>query len=507
MKINNYNPIISKTSPSEKIKGQNTTSFSSAQINLYPVKNVNPIKKILPTLAFTCATIGALGYLLGGTGLYYDLFVDKKNNKNNNKQQNINDEGVKTIQPTTTIGKLGMNCGKVAVAANAISGIACGLGEGIPLMALGESMGLCSSSIIETPVGTALFGMGIGSIFAGLALDNTPNLKLNHYELMAKKNILQKTSLILSNMGKTALEISKSIFQIGKNIFNPTWMKDNIFRITPKTIVFSESINKEGKVIVSKMLRHNKNYLMHAASFTLALGGLGIIISTIFKQKKAQKKGLQAEETGFLFDNFGMTKYGIDKFTTGGKSAGASFAIGGIINAISQFIGLDNKNGRALQWLGISGVFLGFSIDRGKHLRQALKDAKFQPELTQILREWKLDLSKIITDKAELKKLLKELKNGSTTNETFLGIEKALTEATTALKGKDKDGNIISLYNSNNKTIKQALSKYFKQHNITTEFELSDKHFMKLDDAIDTLQTCTKKIFGTSNPVPIKSNN
>lgn len=495
MKITNSNYNI-HVSSAQNNKRENEVYFASAEPILYPVKNATAVKKILPILAFTCASIGALGYLLGGTGLYYDLYVDKKINKNKKEEK---EEGVKTIKPTTKIGKIGINCGKVAVAANAISGISCGLGEGIPLMALGESMGLCSSSIIETPVGTALFGIGIGSIFAGLALDNTPELKLNHYELMAQKGLGGKSKLILENTGKIAKEILTSIKDIGKHIVDFKWLRENLCRITPNKLVFTEKIDKAGNVFISKALRHDRNYMMNAASFTLALGGLGIILSTIFKQNKAQKKGLQTEEAGFLFDNLGMTKYGVDKFTTGGKPAGASFAVGGIINAISQFIGLDNKNGRALQWLGISGVFIGFAIDRGKHLKEELQKAKAQPALQNVLREWKLDLSKVIQDKTQLKKVLKELKSGKTTNVTIRKIELALKRSIghserTQLKSSERE-----------KIIKEKLSEYFKKYKIEANMEISMETIAATREASairEILKICSEKIFG-KNPLPI----
>lgn len=115
---------------------------------------------------------------------------------------------------------------------------------------------------------------------------------------------------------------------------------------------------------------------MHASSFVLGLGGAGVILFSFINNKKAQKKSLNVEEGGFLVDNFGMTKYGLDKFTTGAKGAGSSYAVGGVINSLSQFMGIDNKSGRAMQWLGISLVFLGFSMDRGKTLRKALANSK-----------------------------------------------------------------------------------------------------------------------------------
>jgi len=460
--------------------------FQAAPKPIYAVKNSGFLQKGLPTIAFLSSMVGSLGYLVGGAGLFYDINMEKGIKAHSKK------DGVKTVEASTKFGKFGVNCAKVAVAATGAAGVACGLGEGIPLMALGESTVLGSSSIINTPTGTGLFGIGIASIFAGLALENTPELALNKFALMAEKSPTKKAQMILKNTGIVAKEISSSMFQILSNFYKKGFIKDSIIQGTPKTVVFREEINKDGKVIFSKMLRHNKNYVMHAASFVLALGGGGLVATSLLNNKKAQKASLKAEEGGFLFDNFGITRYGFDKLTTsgGGKTAGLSFAIGGIINAISQFIGIDNKDGRALQWLGISGVFLGFSIDRGKHLRMALKEAKQRPELTQVVREWKFNLSNLVSDKAELKKLLKDIKTGKTiTDKRFIDLE-------------NKFKNTIGSEFKSTEQIRSELEKHLGKEifaNVRSQ-EIGD-----FEKSKEILNICTEKIFGSKTPTPIKT--
>lgn len=461
---------------------QKGVSFTSNSPPVYAVKNSNILKKGLPTIAFLSSLTASIAYLFGSAGLFYDI------HKSGGIKNNPKKEGVDTIEGNTKIGKIAINAGKMAVFCTSIGGIACGLGEGFPLMAIGEATNLSSASIINTPLGTGLFGIGIASIFASLALENTPELKLNEFEIMAEKNTAKKTQMILKNIGVIAKEISSSIFQMTGNLFKKGFIKDNIIQGTPKTVVFKEEINKDGKVIFSKMLRHNKNYIMHAASFVLALGGGGLVLSSIFNNKKVQKATLKIEEGGFLFDNFGITRYGFDKLTTNGKSAGLSFAIGGIINAISQFVGLDNKDGRALQWLGISGVFLGYSIDRGKHLRQALKYTKQRPELTQTVREWRFNLSNLVKDKTELKKLQKEIKMGQTiTNKRFVDLEN---------KFKTTIGTDYVPTEKMKKELENHLGKEI----------FANVKVQEVDDFEGTkkvLQICTEKIFGSKNPKPI----
>lgn len=495
--------IISGYKPNNPENFSSKTKLENKQISFtsvpkYKVVNTNAFKKVLPAIAFAGSVLGCLGYLVGGTGLFYDFYKENQNKSSEKKDLHTSnkrkkaEEGVKTITTNTEFGKVGLICGKAACSATAIAGMACGLGEGLPLMAIGEATNLSSSRILETPVGTGLFGIGIASIFAGLALDNTPNLKLNELDVMAEENIGKKAQMILKNMVTTGKEISKSIFEIISHVFDPKFIKENILQGTPKNVVFSEAINEKGKVFITKALRHNKNYMMNAASFTLALGGLGIIASSFLDAKKAQKASLKIEESGFIFDNIGITRYGLDKLTTNGKGAGASFAIGGIINAISQFIGLDNKEGRALQWLGISGVFLGFAIDRGKHLKTTLELAKQRPELTRVIREWKFDLSKLVKDKTELKNLQKEIKmhtdDNPIKNKEFLKLEADFKK-------------IIGETYQSTECIKEKLE--LKLGDISSNFK--SQKVADFEKTKNVLEICTEKMFGSKNPKAIDS--
>ena len=468
---------------------EKVTPISFGSSKLYKVKNSSFLKNALPIYAFIASNVASLGYLGGSAGLFYDSYKENDNNFKKMFSKKTKD-GVQTIIPNTKIGKLGLKFAKIGIAASSAAGFACGLGEGIPMMALGEAINMGAAPIIETPIGTGLLGIGIATIFSGLAFDNTPELKLNHFHLMAEGKFSKKADLIAKNMLKTSKEISISVFEIAENIYKPKFLKENFLQGIPRILVFQESINKDGKIIISKVLRHNKNYLMHASSFILGLGGAGMVLFSLMKNKKAQKSSLHVEEGGFLFYNFGMTKYGLDKVTTGTKGSGSSYAVGGIINAVSQFMGIDNKNGRAMQWLGIALVFLGFSIDRGKTLKKMLADSKMRGELTDMVRQWKFDLS-IMEDKNNpevLKKLLKELKNDEKiTNENFNNIEKVFMET---VGGKfQKTGDIL-------KELNNHLDK-----NIADNFQ--PKEVANFENVKKILEICTRKIFGSENPKPI----
>ena len=500
---------ISKSNYQNYCKNQNDfnknieVSFGSLEAPLYAIVKPNVIKTILPTAAFIGSVTAALGYFIGGAGLFYDSNKEKSIKKKPfvpppaltnykyfyNPAKSKSEGGVNTIKATTKAGKACMSCAKVGIAASSMAGLTCGLGEGLPLMAIGEATSITSSPIIETPIGTGLFGIGLASTYSALALDNTPELKINPLHLMAESNTLNKIKIIAKNTKVAANEMLLSVKEIALNIFNPKFFKENIFSITPKTIIFEEFTNKDGLIKMSKALRHNKNYVMHAASFVLALGGASLISTSLLNAKKAQKASLKVQEGGFLFDNFGMTRYGIDKLSTGGKATGASFVAGGVINAISNFMQLDNKEGRATQWLGISLVFLGFSMDRGKFLRKELAKLKARPELTDLVRQWKFDLSELVkNDPKELKNLLKEIKSGKTiTNQKFIDFENNFNKA---FEGsfKNTDETKAALEKSLGK---DTLDKFKVQ-------EINDYEKTK-----EVLSICTEKMFGNKNPTPI----
>lgn len=498
-----------KTSNTKHLGNQNV-SFTSAP--LYKVKDPGIIKKAIPVVAFIGACTSASAYLIGSVGLFYDIVQDKKQNKlkiqspvsstsnfidlklSNNigktvvTLKNKEEEGAKTIIPNTKFAKNCMNFAKVGIMASAVSGMACGIGEGLPIMTLGEATTFSSGNIIETPVGTGLFGVAMASVFSSLALDNTPELKLNSFKMLKENKISGKMKLVAENIGNCVKEVFNSVGYIAKNIYKWDFIKENFIKLNPRTVVFQELINKDGKVSINKMLRHNKNYLMHAASFTLGLGGGALILTSLIDAKKAQKASLKLEEGGFLFDNFGMTKYGLDKYTTGSIKAGSSFATGGVINAISQFMGLDNKDGRAMQWLGIALVFLGFSIDRRNFLKGELAKFKAREELTDVVREWKVDLSKIIKDKIELNKLIKDIKHKNTiTNQSFLDIEKAISQNIGASTQELRSESEVRGYLSD--AIKSKDTTNFTTHIIS-----------KFKETKETLTICTEKIFGSKNP-------
>lgn len=480
--------------------GNKNVSFTSVPADTevkkaqrFVVKNQNIFKKLVPVTSFVAAFIAATAYLVGSVGLFYDIYKDKQNNKSNLKltdkqpktpKQTVEEDGAKTIVANTKFANNCMKFAKVGIMASATSGMACGIGEGMPIMALGEATNLGAGNIIETPLGTGLFGVGIASIFSSYALDNTPRLKLNPYKVLAEDSVSKKAKLYLQNIGNTVKEVFKAMGYIATNFYKPEFLKENLFTLNPKNLIIQELTKQDGTLSINKTLRHNRNIMLHAASFVLGLGGSALIATSLIKKaKKAQKAALKFEEGGFLVDNFGMTKIGLDKLTTGAKTSGSNFALGGVINAISQFMGIDNKDGRAMQWLGIFFVFVGFSIDRGKFMTEQWGKRNSREALTDVVREWKFDLSKIFTNKAELKTLLKEIKNGSTiTNERFNKLYGVFESNLTKLRDK--------------KEMETAIDSVIGVKNADNYKLEFDTDYTKVQEM---LKKCSNKIFG---PVP-----
>lgn len=483
MKI--VNSKLNSTTITPKLNNEKKDIAFTAGAPLYAVKNNNAFTRVLPIISFVGAILGSLGYFTGGSTLFYDkIYGDKGKNK-----RGCDADGAKTIDPTTKLGKFGVNATKWGMSAISASGISCGIVEGLPLMTLGEIIHLTSAPIIETPIGTGLFGMSIAAIFAALALDNTPELKVNELDFMARKGAAAKTKFIFANLFKVGKDICGSMVDVAKNIYKPSFLRETFLFGTPRTVVFTEEINKDGKIFFSKMLRHNKNYFMNLATVVLMVSGISIIASTLLNKKKAQKNSLRAEEGGFLFDNVAMTKYGVDKFFANStKPSGASFAVGGIMNAIAQFMGLDNKDGRGLQWLGIGFVFLGYTFDRGRVLRKKLQEVRFRPELKRVVREWKVDLSKLVESSEQLKKLQDEIKaGGEITSVEFKKFEAAIRQAT--------DGSYQS-----SESVKSILEKALGK-DAADKFICHD--IAGVEETKNTLQICTEKIFGSKNPTPV----
>jgi len=395
------------------------------------------------SISFITALTTVAGFAGGGYGLLYDHFHDLKSGKNKGHHndaktvENKNfsekfkafgpsaqkqiiyvgkngkictEEGAKTIVPSTKTAKLGLVFAKIGIAFSGVAGIFNGISMGLPLMAAGESLNLGASPIIETPLGTGLFGIALAAIFSSRALENDPLLKMDPIKLSEKKGVFAKTKYILNNMKGCAKEVGTSAGVFGKNIGKlfsgktrseaVNFFKDSVFSIKPKGIMIQEFVDAEGVVKVAKTFKNNP-YLMHAASLVLAVGGATLAISSVLKNKFGQKVGLKTYEVGGSLDNLSLSRYGLEKASMAGspsaKLSGKLMGLSGVTIMAGQ-PGVDTKWGRGIQWIGTALLFSVFAVERKAN---AFKSSGAKEKFTSLIRQHSIDLTKLYT-KAEL---------------------------------------------------------------------------------------------------------
>jgi len=392
----------------------------------------------IDTLSFLTALTSMTGFAIGGAGLLGDYFYDLKTGKNktdkgNNLKAEIienknasavfkdfgtssgkkviyisqksKEEGAKTIIPSTKMSKIGLMFAKVGIAFSGIAGIFNGISMGLPLMAAGETLNLAASPIIETPLGTGLFGIALAAVFSGRALEHDPLLKLDMSKLAQKTNVKEKSLYVLDNVKNCAKEVLNTAGLFGKNIKNLfvktekagaiNFFKNNVFTIKPKNLVIQEFTNESGNIKKVVTTFKNNPYLMHAASLVLAIGGGILAISSIIKNQTGQKVGLKTYELGGSFDNLSLSRSGWEKAamasSPSGKLAGNLLGLSGLTILAGQ-PGVDTKWGRGTQWLGTALLFAVFAVERkGK----AFKSIAAKEELTSLVRQWSVDLTKL----------------------------------------------------------------------------------------------------------------
>lgn len=110
--------------------------------------------------------------------------------------------------------------------------------------------------------------------------------------------------------------------------------------------------------------------------------------------------------------------------------------------------------------------------------------------MTDVIREWRVDLSKIVDKNypEDLKKLFQELQKGKkVTNEKFNNIEKVFSETASNNFRKTED-------------ISKELSSQLGKE-IADNFKV--KKIADFEETKNVLKICTKKIFGSENPILI----
>lgn len=403
--------------------------------------------QIWDTFSFLTAVTSATGFAIGGAGLLSDYLSKEKKQPSLKKNTQVPDsfknfetaglqdtvpesktdkkkEGAKTIVPSTKFSKIGLTFAKIGIAFSGIAGIFNGVSMGLPLMAAGEALNLCASPIIETPLGTGLFGIALAAVFSGRALENDPELKLDKSKLKEKEGLKNKASYIWKNIKGCAEEVWRSGKVIGTNLVDlakkdkrteaVSFFRDNVFAIKPKKLVIQEFVDKNGIVTIKRATKNNP-YLMHGASLLLAAGGLTLALSSLLKNSTGQKVGLKTYEVGGSLDNLSLSRWGMEKAAIAGAGDPAAKLAGYLLGASGLTIlagqpGVDEKWGRGIQWVGTALLFSVFAVER---LPKAFKILKSQPEFTSLMRQWEIDLTKLYSNKDLKPKLASILKGVS----------------------------------------------------------------------------------------------
>lgn len=499
-----------------------STSFRGYKI-APPVMGETSVKYLLKkkehnwidTLSFVTALTSMTGFAVGGYGLIHDYFHDLKTGKNKldgqtikkieNKNysekfkdfgptaqkeisyavKNSKEEGARTITPSTKTAKIGLIFAKIGIAFSGVAGIFNGLSMGLPLMAAGESLNLAASPIIETPVGTGLFGIALAAVFSGRALENDPVLKMDKNKLAEKSGFVEKSKYIMQNVSGCAKEVWNSAKFFAKNIgglFVKTkrkeavdFFKDSVFSIKPKSIMIQKYIDKDGVVKIAKSFKNNP-YLMHAASLVLAIGGTTLALSSLFKNKAGQKVGLKTYESGGSLDNLSLSRSGLEKAamssTSSGKLAGNLLGLSGAAILAGQ-PGVDTKWGRGTQWLGTALLFSVFAVERKGN---AFKSSGAKEAFTSLIGQWSVDLTKLFPKGALKEKIgnktrldtiinmVKPHKKGENVEALEDSVVKGLIDcAKEALEGKK--------YQSDDFDLVREFEKYAKEKNIEINME------------------------------------
>lgn len=409
-----------------------------------PAKGDKAIKYVLKkternyvdTFSFLTALTSMTGFAVGGYGLLSDQLHDIRTGKTKSletkviENKNISEkfkhfgpsseqiilvskkgskEGAKTIVPSTKTAKIGLMFAKVGIAFSGIAGIFNGISMGLPLMAAGESLNLAASPIIETPLGTGLFGVALAAVFSGRALEHDPMLRLDLVKLSQKTGLKAKAGYILENVVGCAKEVLGTAKLFGKSIGHlfstdktakteaVSFFKNNVFSIKPKNLVFQEFINKEG-IVSTKLAFRNNPYLMHAASLVLAIGGTTLALSSLLKKKTGQKVGLKTYEIGGSLDNLSLSRSGWEKAAMAGgpsgKLAGNLLGLSGLTILAGQ-PGVDEKWGRGTQWAGTALLFAVFAVERRA---KAFNSENAKEAFTSLIRQHNIDLTKLFPE-------------------------------------------------------------------------------------------------------------
>jgi len=426
-------------------------------------------------------------------------------------------EGIETLNPKTEIGKLGIDAARVGVFTAGVAGVANGVAMRLPLLAIGEGVTTFAAPIIETPVGLAIFGVGLGTINLARVLHGDNKYQIDPIKFK-NSNLSEKFSYIMKNMGTTLAELGKSLKVIGTNFVDlfgkknkeaARFFKTHMLSTNPTNLVLEEFMDKDRNIIIKKSMK-TSSYLMHFATAALSLGSLTIIVANKLKMNKVEKHGLKAHNAGLAIDNIALSKWGVEKFKT---SPVATYKTSGIFSTVAGASilagqpGIDKDWGRGLNWTGVGLILSGFALERLTDFRKLWKNRKVRQAVTTPIRQWKVELDKIFTRK-ELKE--KIMVNGSEKSRHKAIIE-AINKGEEVAEPKlaDTVGRIEGVLGKNrpNNTpvFREDINDVKKELNAALP---DSKKYLSLDsitgkasEVIDFLTKESKRLFGET-PVP-----
>lgn len=372
----NYNPTFNGLPPSKAYGRAFDPKRRLGDLNNY--------------FSLAACLVSVIGFGVGGPALIYDYNYKKKHPKEGADNKPLE---YGHFESATKIGKIGLRMNQMALTVSGFAGATGGLALGVPLQAAGEIIGnVVAAPVINTPLGYGLLNIGLAAIFGARAFDTDPSHKAKMALFMSKKGFGAKTGYVLHNMGQCligAAASSKELFinagrlcSFNKIKTSKGWdfFAHQLFAIRSSTLNFVQEIDAHGNAKVATKLKSNPHVLLLASSL-LALAGVFVIgvdllkRAGIIKSDKPTKAGFVAGKTGQIFDNYGITSYGMDRFYKGNKVAGAATVISGA-TMMAGAPNADNDFGKGLTWFGLASFFLFMAAERFQGTAAARKGVK-----------------------------------------------------------------------------------------------------------------------------------
>lgn len=387
-------------------------------------------------VGFLACMLAVIGFGVGGPSLIYDNLYKKKHGIKNTKDPNKEEE-YGHFESATNIGKIGLKMNQGALTVSGIAGAMTGFSCGMPIMAAGEFIGnVVAAPVINTPIGYGLLNIGLAAIFGGRAFDTDPSHKAKMSMFLSKKTNGEKAKYVMNNMWECVKSAGNSTSELLKNIAHllsfdkatrqgaKDFFRYKMIRVKSSTMTIKQNIGADGTIKKVEAGLKDHPQLLLAASSLLALAGVFVITTEVLKKigiiksDKPTKAGFTAGKVGQVLDNYGIVAYGLKRCNMGNTTAGVATVVSGA-TMIAGAPNADNDFGKGLTWAGLASFFLFLAAERFQDSRNAtkafkavkkylsldkvgkanLEDKGILNEATAFVRQFEIDLSKIIPKK------------------------------------------------------------------------------------------------------------